>query len=926
MPRRVTQRAISASVVITTLMLAAGLSGCGKTETSASLMAEAKQYQQKGDIKAALIQLKNAATKSPEDAEVRFQLASLYNQIGDAVSAEKEIRKAISLGLDSARAAPELTKALLMQGKAQKAIEESAAAVAKAGPELFVARGDAYTALGELDKAKECFQRAIAAQPGIAGGLIGMARLAMFGKDVEAANRYLEQAISANPKSTAVWFLKGTMLSAQGKTDDAIGAYGQVIALQPGHVNALIERAQLQIGAGKFDAAKLDVDAARKAAPNALVVLYTQALLDFKLHKFTAAQESLQKVLRVAPEHMMSLLLSGAVELNLGTYQQAEQHLKKYLEKYPDNAYARKLLAQTLLKNAQPANAAAALAPLLKDGSQDAQLLALAGQSSLQGKDFNKAATYFEKASALAPKTAALHTSLGLSRLGQGDADKGISELETAAALDPASSDAGMALIQAELALKHYDKALAAADALEKNQPDNARLHNLKGGAYLAKGDVPKARASFEKAMSLQANYLGPVMNLAHLDMRDKKPEAAKKRFEAFLQHDKKNADAMEAMAQIAVAEGHPEQATPWLEKASTENPEAIGPALKLGAHYMATKQPQKALTLARKFQSSNPSNPELLDMLGQAQMATRDHGGALESYSKLVNVLPKSPMAQMRLAGVHMEMKNEAAAAEDLKRAIALQPDFMPARIAQVQLAMRQGKPDEAVSLARQVQKLGPNSPVGYALEGELQLALKRPALALPAYEKAFALGKSPQLLVKTVELMKQSGKTKEADARIAQWTQANPSEPVVQAYLSESYMANKQYKPAAEILREMLKRFPDNPVALNNLAWTYQQDKDPRALEIAERAAKVSPNSPAVMDTLGWLLVEQGNTARGLPLLQKAVGMAPKSPELRYHLAVALNKSGDKLGARKELEKLLADNKSFPQLDEARSLLKLL
>jgi predicted Zn-dependent protease len=180
--------------------------------------------------------------------------------------------------------------------------------------------------------------------------------------------------------------------------------------------------------------------------------------------------------------------------------------------------------------------------------------------------------------------------------------------------------------------------------------------------------------------------------------------------------------------------------------------------------------------------------------------------------------------------------------------------------------------------------------------------------------------------MLVKTVELMKQSGKSKEADARIAQWRQENPSEPVVQAYLSESYMASKQYKPAAEILREMLKRFPDNPVALNNLAWAYQQDKDPRALETAERSLKVSPNSPAVMDTLGWLLLEQGNTARALPLLQKAVGLAPKSPELRYHLAVALNKSGDKLAARKELEKLLADNKSFPQLDEARLLLKLL
>ncbi|MDB5906724.1 MAG: hypothetical protein JWP34_838, partial [Massilia sp.] len=124
MSRSGNKRVIGASVVVTALVLAAGLSGCGKTESSASLMAEARQYQQKGDNKAALIQLKNAAAKSPEDAEVRFALAGLYNTLGDAVSAEKEIRKAISLGVDGARAAPELAKALQMQGQPQKAIDE----------------------------------------------------------------------------------------------------------------------------------------------------------------------------------------------------------------------------------------------------------------------------------------------------------------------------------------------------------------------------------------------------------------------------------------------------------------------------------------------------------------------------------------------------------------------------------------------------------------------------------------------------------------------------------------------------------------------------------------------------------------------------------------------------------------------------------
>ena len=109
---------------------------------------------------------------------------------------------------------------------------------------------------------------------------------------------------------------------------------------------------------------------------------------------------------------------------------------------------------------------------------------------------------------------------------------------------------------------------------------------------------------------------------------------------------------------------------------------------------------------------------------------------------------------------------------------------------------------------------------------------------------------------------------------------------------------------------------------VALNNLAWTYQQLKDPRALATAERAMKLAPESPAVLDTLGWILVEQGNAARALPLLQQATSRAPSAGEIRYHLALALWKAGDKAKAKAELEKSLA-GPAFAASDEARALL---
>jgi len=57
---------------------------------------------------------------------------------------------------------------------------------------------------------------------------------------------------------------------------------------------------------------------------------------------------------------------------------------------------------------------------------------------------------------------------------------------------------------------------------------------------------------------------------------------------------------------------------------------------------------------------------------------------------------------------------------------------------------------------------------------------------------------------------------------------------------------------------------------------------------------------------------------------LRRRAAGLAPASAQIRVHLASALNKAGDKAGARKELEQVLAQSNNSPEHEEARALLK--
>lgn len=911
-----------------TLMLSATLaggsiSGCSKMEDPETLISDARRYEEKGDYKAAIIQLKNALQKEPDDPGARYLLGTIYNKTGDFQSAEKELRKASSLGMSEAKVLPDLGQTLLKLGQFQQVLDETRDLDNKKSAEILTLRANALLGLNKAREAKDLFERALEDKPGFSDALIGLAKYSLFERDVEGATRFTEQAVIQSPENAEAWLFKGDLLRIQGKVDEALEAYDRVAKLKPNSSAAYINKAFIEIGAGKFEAATADIEAARRIAPG-LMVFYTQALLDFSQNKHAAALESLQQVLSKSPEHMPSVLLAGAVQVSLGSTLQAEQHLKHYLEKDPENLYARKLFASILLKNREVQRAIDVLSPALKNVQQDPQLFALAGESYMQAKDFAKATEYFEKASNIAPKSAMLHTALSMSRLGQGESGRAVAELETATKLDPKSSHAGVLLIMTHLRLKEFDKALASAKALEKEHPDNPLIQNLKGGAYMGKQDVTSARASFERALSLQPTYFPAAANLAQLDLQDKKPDAAKKRFEAILEKDKKNIQAMTALSGLALKRGQNKESIQWLERARQENPDVLQPAVLLGAHYLRLGEKQKALALAKKLQASYSNDASVLDFLAQAQLGNNDKAGALESYGKLASAMPDSALAQFRIASIHMAMENPSGASDALKKALAIKPDYLDAQLAQAALEVRKGDHEQALAIAKQIQKQQGKSPVGYILEGDLLTGQKKPELAARAYEHALSIKKSGPLIMKLHASLSQVGKGKEANSRLIQWLKDHPTDMFARMYLAETYMAERQNKAAVEQYQIILKQNPRSAPALNNLAWLYHQEKNPLALEYAEKAHEIAADNPIILDTLGWILVEQGKTARGLPLLQKAASSVPDAGDIRYHLAFGLAKSGDKAQARKELEQLLAKGRNFQSIDEARTLLK--
>jgi Flp pilus assembly protein TadD len=105
--------------------------------------------------------------------------------------------------------------------------------------------------------------------------------------------------------------------------------------------------------------------------------------------------------------------------------------------------------------------------------------------------------------------------------------------------------------------------------------------------------------------------------------------------------------------------------------------------------------------------------------------------------------------------------------------------------------------------------------------------------------------------------------------------------------------------------------------------LLVTYRKDKASldRAKTLTQSFAN-SPNAP-LLDTHGWVMFKLGQYAEALPVLERAVERSPDSKVIRYHLAMAQLKSGQRDKARENLETALTGKATFAGADEARTTL---
>ncbi|MDI6749835.1 MAG: PEP-CTERM system TPR-repeat protein PrsT [Rhodocyclaceae bacterium] len=912
------------TLAIATLVAALVGTACG--DSPEAMLASAKEYLAKNDQAAATIQLKNVLAKNPDSAEARFLLGKALLENGDVTAAEVELRKALDLKHPADQVVPLLARVLLAQGQFKKLDELAKTPIASAEglADLKTSLTQSLAMQGKPDAARAMLDEALAAKGDFAPALLVKARIKVADNDLAGARAIIDGILAKTPQDVNALLFKADLLNVEGKTAEAIATYEQAVQLKPQALNAHAALIMIHLRERQPDKAARQLEAMQKVAAKHPLTYYMQGLLAFSKKDLPTAKTAVDNLLKLQPDSPQGLQLAGLVAYESRSDLQAQDALRKALQKAPGLALARRTLVLSYLRSGQSAKAVETLQPVLQGKDTAPIWLELAGNAYLQNGDAKTAEEYFQRAAKINPQDKKTQTALALARLRGGHAAEALDELEEIAATDTGTS-ADMALIVASIRARQFDKALEAIAQLEKKQPDNPVVHNLRGGTLLAKGDQAGARKSFEKALTINPAYLPAASALAQMDLRANQPEQAQKRFEAVLAKDPKNVQAMLALAELRARTGaKSSELIELINRAIAAAPTEPAPRLALIGVHLRDQNKDKALTAVQEALAAIPDRPELLDVAGRIYQMNGDTQQALTIYGKLANLMPTSPQPYLRMAEIQLLAKNREGARSSLTKGLSILPDSLPLHRALIQLDLDEGKLDAALAKAREIQKSQPQQSIGYLFEGDVHAANKAWAQAANAYRNGLKAAPATELAQRLHTVLLADGKTNEAKAHADAWLKQHPKDNGFRLYLAEQANRRKDYATAATHYRTLLAAEPDNPALLNNLAWTLGQMKDPQAIALAERANTLAPNQPAIMDTLGMLLVDRGDGKRGIELLAKAVELQPQAAGIRLNYAKALIKTGDKTTARQQLEALAKLGERFPAQAEVAELLK--
>jgi tetratricopeptide (TPR) repeat protein len=349
---------------------------------------------------------------------------------------------------------------------------------------------------------------------------------------------------------------------------------------------------------------------------------------------------------------------------------------------------------------------------------------------------------------------------------------------------------------------------------------------------------------------------------------------------------------AREMAAGLYLTQGNSPQALKAAEEILLRDPNNLQGHLVRSAALLRVGEKDQARKELDLIVKAYPQNIEARYQVGYLDFLDKDYKAAGEVFGKLNQEYPKDHRGLVGVTETMVAAGHRDEAIKEMQKASQAEPDRRDLSLYLADLEAGAGQYDAALKL---FQGLSDKDP------------------------------KNADLLWRLGEVYILKGDKNSAIEKLRAATQAAPNDP--KPLLQLGLLMDDTGHPdlGQPIYEQVLKLQPDNPVALNNLAY-LEANKGTnldQAQTMAQRALQKAPNSAEIADTLGWIYIKKNQSEEAVRVFQDLVTKQPKNPKFHYHYGMALYEKGDKPSTKRELEAALQDKPSKEDEAKIRDLL---
>lgn len=580
-----------------------------------------------GNYHAAHDQARQATAAAPRSRAAQMMLARTSLLLGQGVTAEAALDRALANGTPLAATLADRVEARLMLGNlagAQDAVDrmpaERDAAMARAVAQLVAAQGGGGAAL------RRSLEALVARYPNDARAWADLGRSRFGAGDMDGASRAAARAAALAPADPVALTLQGEVVRARYGLSAGLPWFRAALQRDPYDRPALIQYAATLGDLGRATEALAATRTALVSEPGSPEALYLQAVIAARAGRYALAEQALQRTggtLRARPS---VALLEGALAYAQGRPQRAVRAWWRLVTMQPMNITARQLLASAQLAAGDRAAAIATLRPILPRADADGYALRLAAQA-------NPDAGLLDRAGRAARGDAAVFL-----------ADRTVADLTLAAREAPTDPTYAMGLIRGLASQGNREGAIRMAQALVRAGPGAPAAQIAYGDTLATAGRMGEAVTPYALAANL--TFDRPAMlRLIDAYQRTGRNREAAASLGLYLSQNPQSVDARRLLAQWQMAAERWDDAIETLE----------GLRAQLGARDVALLQNLAIAyaqsgdgVVARRYAEAayrlNPMNAGVADAYGLALAADGQETGARQLFDKALALSPGNP------------------------------------------------------------------------------------------------------------------------------------------------------------------------------------------------------------------------------------------------------------------------------------------